>query len=377
MTDIPTKMRRIVTEAKSGGTLEVRLDETDTPTPGPGQLLVKVEAAPINPSDLALLLGVADPSTATSIGSGDAPALSMPLPEIAMRMMAGRLDRAMPLGNEGSGVVVASGSPETEGMVGMRVAGAGGEMFAEYCLVPAALAMPLPEGTTAREGASSFVNPMTALSMTEVMKRDGSKGLVHTAAASNLGQMLQRICKADGIPLINIVRKPEQQAILKDLGADYALNLNDADFMPQLIAACAETDATIGFDAIGGGELAGKIVTAMEMAQQKKLTEYSRYGSDTMKHVYVYGRLDLSPVVVPPSVGMAWGVGGFLLTHFLGSISPEKRMQMAGRVVSELKTTFASHYTDEISLEEALDPAVMAKYNAKATGTKFLLTPTK
>ncbi len=375
MTDVPAKMRRIVTEAKSNGTLEVRLDEVDTPQPGPGQLLVKVEAAPINPSDLALLLGVADPATATSIGSADAPALSMPLPDIALRMMAGRMDRAMPLGNEGCGTVVASGSSETEGMIGRRVAGAGGEMFAEYCLVPAPLALPLPEGIAPRDGASSFVNPMTALSMTEVMKRDGSKGLVHTAAASNLGQMLQRICKADGIPLINIVRKPEQQALLRDLGADYALNLNDEGFMPELIEACTATDATIGFDAIGGGDLAGKIITAMEMAQQKKLTEYSRYGSDTIKHVYVYGRLDLGPVIVPPSVGMAWGVGGFLLTHFLGSIQSEKRMQMTGRVVSELTTTFASHYTDEISLTEALDPAVMQKYNEKATGTKYLLTP--
>ncbi|GGY46190.1 zinc-binding dehydrogenase [Parvularcula lutaonensis] len=377
MADVPAQMRRITTEAKKDGTIELKLETVPTPKPGPGQLLVRVEAAPINPSDLALLLGVADPAQAKVSGTDEEPVVTIPLPEMAVRMMAGRLGKPMPCGNEGAGTVVAAGSPEGEGLIGKLVAGAGGEMFAEYCLVPQALAMPLGEGVTAREGASSFVNPMTSLAMTEVMKRDGSKALVHTAAASNLGQMLQRICKADGIPLINIVRKPEQQKILRDLGADYALNLNDDDFLPQLIEACAETDATVGFDAVGGGDLAGKILTAMEMAQQRKLTEYSRYGSDTYKHVYIYGRLDLGEVRVPPSVGMCWGVGGFLLTHFLSSISPEDRMRMAYRVVSEIKTTFASHYTDEISLRDVLDPEIMAKYNAKATGTKFLIRPHK
>lgn len=375
MADLPETMRQLTSEAKDNGTIEIRIRRVPVPTPKPGQLLIKVEATPINPSDLALLLGVADPSQADVSGSGDDKVVTMPLPEQAMRMMAGRVNKSMPVGNEGAGTVVAAGSDEGKGMVGRKVAAAGGEMYAEYRAVPMQLCMPLPEDATARDGASSFVNPMTSLAMTEVMKRDGAKALVHTAAASNLGQMLQRICKADGIPLINIVRKPEQQEILRDLGADYALNMNDDSFMGDLVEACAVTDATVGFDAVGGGDLAGRILTAMEAAQQRKLTEYSRYGSDVHKQVYVYGRLDLGEVRVPPSVGMAWGVGGFLLTNFLAEAGQETRMRMAGRVISELKTTFASHYTDEISLTDVLDPGIMKKYNAKATGTKFLIKP--
>ncbi|NNU15693.1 zinc-binding dehydrogenase [Parvularcula sp. ZS-1/3] len=372
MADIPATMRRIVSEAKSNGTLEVRIEEVPTPKPEAGQVLVKIEAAPINPSDLALLLSMTDASQAKSV---DATTTSLPIPDFAMRMLQGRMDEAMPVGNEGSGTVVAAGDAAGEGLVGKLVAAAGGDMFAEYRCVPVAMCMPMPEGVSARDAASSFVNPMTALSMTKVMKRDGSPALVHTAAASNLGQMLQRICKADGIPLINIVRKPEQRAILKDLGADYALNSEDGNFMADLVEACAETGAIIGFDAVGGGDLSGRIITAMEAAQSRKLTEYSRYGTSVHKQMYVYGRLDLGEVRVPPSVGMAWGVGGFLLTNFLATISPEERMGMAMRIATEIKTTFASDYTGEISLDDVLKPDVMAKYNAKATGTKYLIKP--
>ncbi|MEM9840287.1 MAG: zinc-binding dehydrogenase, partial [Pseudomonadota bacterium] len=348
MSDLPQSMRKMTSEVRADGVLEVRLSEVPVPTPGPGQLLVKVEAAPINPSDLALMISMADVSQAEVSGTDDLPVVSIPMPDFAMPMMQGRLGKPMPVGNEGAGTVVAAGDDMGKGMVGRRVAAAGGEMFSEYHVVPTAMSMPLAEDATARDGASSFVNPMTALSMTEVMKRDGSKGLVHTAAASNLGQMLQRICSADGIPLINIVRKSEQQEILNGLGAQYALNAKDDDFMKQLADACVKTGATVGFDAVGGGQLAGQIITAMEMAEGAKMTEYSRYGSDTYKHVYVYGRLDLSPTIVPPSVGMAWGVGGFLLPHFLASVDQEVRMRMVGRVMTELKTTFASHYTGEL-----------------------------
>ena len=374
MSDLPATMRKMTSEVKSNGTLEVRLSEVPMPKPGPGHVLVKVEAAPVNPSDLALLLSMADVSGAEVSGTDDLPVVTMPMPSFAMPMMKGRMDQAMPVGNEGAGTVVAAGDKDGEAMIGRRVAAAGGEMFSEYHVVPVALCMPLPDSASARDGASSFVNPMTSLAMTEVMKREKSKGLIHTAAASNLGQMLQRICAADGIPLVNIVRKPEQQASLKELGATHTLKSQDDDFMQQLVAACVETDATIAFDAVGGGNLAGQIVTAMEMAQAGKMTEYSRYGSDTQKHVYVYGRLDLSPTVIPPGAGMAWGVGGFLLPHFLASAGAETRMRMAGRVLSELTTTFASHYSDEITLAEALKPDVMAQYNARRTGEKFLIT---
>jgi NADPH:quinone reductase-like Zn-dependent oxidoreductase len=371
MTDIPKDMKRLVSEATEDGAIEIRIETVPTPRPKSGEVLMKVEAAPINPSDLALLLSVADPATANRTSDH---AVRLEVPSWGQRMLEGRKGQAMPVGNEGAGTVVDAGDEQGRGLVGKRVAAAGGEMWAEYRAVPMAMVMPLPDDATARDGASSFVNPMTSLAMTEVMKRDGSPALIHTAAASNLGQMLQRICKADGIPLINIVRKPEQQAILRDLGAEHALNSEDPGFMRDLVEACAATGATVAFDAVGGGELAGNILTAMEAAQQQKMAEYSRYGSDVQKTVYVYGRLDLSPTVVPPSVGMAWAARGFLLPHFLAEAGGETRMRMAGRVLSELKTTFASHYTDEITLEEVLDPEVMQKYNARKTGEKFLIT---
>ncbi|MEO1658719.1 MAG: zinc-binding dehydrogenase [Pseudomonadota bacterium] len=376
MTDIPATMRRMMSEATSGGTLELRLEEVATPTPKPGELLVRVEATPINPSDLGLFIGMADYANGTVGGTAELPTLSMPVPDYARGMYAPRLDNPQTVGNEGAGVVVAAGSPDHEGMIGRAVAFATGDLYSDYCVVPVPAAIPLPDGVTPRDGASSFVNPMTALSMTEVMRREGHKALVHTAAASNLGQMLNKICIADGIPLVNVVRKAEQAEILKGIGADYVVNSSDADFFPQLVAAIDATGATLGFDAVGGGALAGTIITAMEAGLVKKMGEFSRYGSPTWKQVYVYGRLDLSPTTVPPSVGMAWGVGGFLLPNFLATISQEDRMKMGGRVIAELKTTFASHYTDEISLTDVLKPEMIAKYDAKATGTKFLVNPT-
>ena len=377
MADLPETMRKLTSEVTSDGVIELRLADVPVPTPRAGEVLIRVEAAPINPSDLALLLSVADVTQAKSAGTDEHPVVTMPLPPAAMGMLAGRIGQALDVGNEGAGTVVAAGDSDGHGLVGRRVAAAGGAMYADYQVVPVALCMPLPDGVSAREGASSFVNPMTALAMTEVMRRDGAKALVHTAAASNLGRMLQRICAADGIPLINVVRKPEQQAILKDIGADYALNSQDADFMKQLIAACSETQATLAFDAVGGGALAGQLLTAMEAAAAARMTSYSRYGSDTYKHVYIYGRLDLSPTVLPPSAGMSWGVGGFLLPQFLAGAGNDVRMRMAGRVMAELTTTFASSYTDEISLADTLDPDIMAKYNARRTGEKYLIDLTR
>lgn len=377
MADLPETMRKLTSEVTSDGVIELRLADVPVPTPRAGEVLIRVEAAPINPSDLALLLSVADVTQAKRSGTDEHPVVTMPLPPAAMGMLAGRIGQALDVGNEGAGTVVAAGDSDGHGLVGRRVAAAGGAMYADYQVVPVALCMPLPDGVSAREGASSFVNPMTALAMTEVMRRDGAKALVHTAAASNLGRMLQRICAADGIPLINVVRKPEQQAILKDIGADYALNSQDADFMKQLIAACSETQATLAFDAVGGGALAGQLLTAMEAAAAARMTSYSRYGSDTYKHVYIYGRLDLSPTVLPPSAGMSWGVGGFLLPQFLAGAGNDVRMRMAGRVMAELTTTFASSYTDEISLADTLDPDIMAKYNARRTGEKYLIDLTR
>lgn len=362
---------------KSSGELEVSLVRAPTPQPGPDEILVRIEATPINPSDLGLLFGAADMSTAQASGSGDLPAITAKVPERGLTAMSARLDQPMPVGNEGAGTVVAAGaSPEAQALMGKRVAILGGAMYAEYRVVRAADALPLPEGATAAEGASCFVNPLTSLGMVETLRREGHKALIHTAAASNLGQMLNKICLADGVPLINIVRSAEQVKLLKDIGAKYVLDSTTPTFMKDLIAAVAETEATLAFDAIGGGRLVSQILTAMEAAAAAKMTAFSRYGSNTFKQVYIYGSLDNSPTELSRSFGFAWAVGGWLLTPFLQKIGPEATNALRQRVVSELKTTFASHYTKEISLREALQLDVVAAYNRRATGEKYLINPT-
>lgn len=374
--NLPSKGRQIRTEIKSDGHLQLSLIEVPVPTPGSDEVVVRVEATPINPSDLGLLVGPADLSTIESSGSSDLPVLTAKVPQGAMRAMGGRMDQSLAVGNEGAGTVVAAGdSPAAQALMGKTVAMLGGEMYSEYRCLNVAQCLPLPDDASARDGASCFVNPLTSLSMPETMRLEGHTALVHTAAASNLGQMLNKICIADGIKLVNIVRKPEQEKILKDIGAKYIINSSSDNFMEELIDALVETGATLAFDAIGGGPLAGQILVAMEAALNRTAKEYSRYGSDKHKQVYIYGRLDMSQTVLPPGVGMAWGCGGWLLTPFLQRIGHEGREKLRSRVVSELKTTFASHYTQEISLKDALNPDTLKAYNAKATGEKYLINP--
>jgi len=250
-------------------------------------------------------------------------------------------------------------------------------MYAQYRLKKASDCQPLPDGTTAAEGASWFVNPLTALGMTETMKREGHKALVHTAAASNLGQMLNKICLKDGIPLVNIVRSAEQVKLLRGIGARHVLDSTSPRFQEELVDALAETGATIAFDAIGGGKLASQILTAMEIAINKTAKEYSRYGSSIHKQVYIYGGLNTGPIELTRNYGQAWGVGGWLLTPFLQKIGRDGQTPLRQRVVNELKTTFASHYTRTISLPEVLDLKNIAVYNKRATGEKFLINPNK
>lgn len=373
---IPDTALQLRTLVKSSGELELSLADVPVPTPGENDVLIRVEATPINPSDLGLLVGAADLSTAKASGTADRPVITAKIPEVGMRAMGGRIDQSLAVGNEGAGTVVAAGSSDAaQALMGKTVTGLGGEFYGEYRLLNVAQVMELPESASARDGASCFVNPLTALSFPETMRMEGHKALVHTAAASNLGQMLNKICIADGVDLVNIVRKPEQEKILRDLGAKYIVNSTSDSFMKDLIAALAETKATLGFDAIGGGPLTGQILTAMEAAANMG-AEYSRYGSADPKQVYIYGRLDLSPTIIPPGVGMAWGTGGYLLTYFLQKIGADGRAKLRKRVMDELKTTFASHYTDEISLRDALNPETLNNYNAKRTGEKFLINPT-
>jgi NADPH:quinone reductase-like Zn-dependent oxidoreductase len=364
---------------KAGGELEISLLDVPIPEPGPDEVVVRVEATPINPSDLGLLTGAADLSTARAASRDGLPVITAKVPEAAMAAMAGRLDQSMPVGNEGAGVVVATGASDAaKALMGRTVAMIGGAMYQQYRCLKVSECLALPEGATPADGASCFVNPLTALGMTETMRREGHSALVHTAAASNLGQMLNRICLKDGIPLVNIVRSAEQAEILRKIGAKHIVDSTSATFMDELTSALVETGATIAFDAIGGGKLAGQILTAMEAAINKSGKQsYSRYGSSVHKQVYIYGGLDTRPTEITRSFGTAWGVGGWLLFPFLMKIGQADGQRLRQRVVDELKTTFASHYTKVISLTEALDPANIAAYAKRATGEKFLINPNK
>jgi NADPH:quinone reductase-like Zn-dependent oxidoreductase len=363
---------------KNSGELEISLVHVPTPEPGPDEVVVRVEASPINPSDLGLLVGAADMTTAKASGTKDSPVITAKVPEAGMKAMAGRLDESMPVGNEGAGMVIRTGSSDAaKALMGRAVAMIGGAMYAQYRCLKVAECLPLPAGTTPAEGASCFVNPLTALGMTETMRREGHKALVHTAAASNLGQMLNKICFKDGIGLVNIVRSPQQAEILRKIGAKHVVDSTAPTFMDDLTNALVETGATLAFDAIGGGKLAGQILTCMETAVNKTAKVYSRYGSNVHKQVYIYGSLDPGPVILNRAFGMAWGVGGWLLFPFLMKIGAAEGAKLRQRVVDELKTTFASHYTRVVSLQEALQLDHIAVYAKRATGEKYLINPNK
>ncbi|HVB70045.1 MAG TPA: zinc-binding dehydrogenase [Acidimicrobiales bacterium] len=358
------------------GELEVSLTEVAIPELAPTQVLLSVEAAPINPSDLGLLFAGADMTSASVGGTPERPVVTAPLESGAMRALAARQGQSLPVGNEGSGTVIAAGSsPDAQALVGRTVAVAGGSMYAEYRCVDVSMCLVLPEGTAARAGASAFVNPLTALGMVETTRREGYSALVHTAAASNLGQMLVRLCQEEEVSLVNIVRTLEQEEILRGLGAVHVCNSSSSSFMSDLIEAIEATSATLAFDATGGGTLASQILTAMEVAFSKDAASYSRYGSSTHKQVYIYGGLDRSPTVLTRSFGFAWGLGGWLLTPFLMGLEPERFAALRDRVATSLTTTFASSYAREVSLREALQPDAFLAYARQATGEKFLIAP--
>lgn len=363
---------------KKSGVLEVSLVSVPTPEPAADEILIRVEATPINPSDIALLLGPVDMQTAKQSGSSASPVLTINVLERALPMLASRVDQSMPVGNEGAGTVVKAGSsPAAQALMGKLVAVASGSMYSQYKLAKAAEALPLPSGTTATQAASCFVNPLTALSMVEVMRREGHKALVHTAAASNLGQMLNKICQRDGVSLVNVVRSAEQAKILKEIGAKIVLDSTSPKFMAELIEAVGATEATLAFDAIGGGTLASQLLTAMEAAAAARMTTYSRYGSSTFKQVYIYGSLDTSQTQLTRSFGLSWSVSGWLLTPFLQKIGGPDVNRLRQRVVSELTTTFASHYTKGISLRDVATLEAALAYNKRATGEKYLINPTR
>ncbi len=374
--EIPATALQLQSLVKADQTVELFLDTVEVPEPGPGEVVVRVEASPINPSDLGLLLAGADVTAAVVSGSADRPVVTAPLPDAAMRAVAGRVGIPMPAGNEGAGTVVAAGASAGAGaLLGKTVAVAGGAMYAQYRCVDASLCLELPEGTQAVDGASSFVNPMTVLGMVETMRLENHVALVHTAAASNLGQMLNRLCLQEQIPLVNIVRRREQEELLRSAGATYVCNSTSPAFLDELTAALKETAATLAFDATGGGKLASQILTCMEAAASAAAGSYSRYGSTVHKQVYIYGSLDRGPTELTRNFGMAWGIGGWLLTPFLQKIGPEGIQRLRRRVAAELTTTFASSYTDRVSLAGALQLEAMTAYARQATGSKYLIIP--
>jgi NADPH2:quinone reductase len=372
--------KEIRSKVTSEGNIEISIATVAKPIPSNDEVLIRVEAAPINPSDLGLLLSfAADLNTINVTGSGDETITSIKIHPGLIGAMKPRLDESMQVGNEGSGVILDAGA-DAKGLIGKTVGLAGGSMYSQYRCVPATSCLVMEDGTTSQEAASSFVNPLTALSFIETMKMENHTAIVHTAAASNLGQMLVKICKDDSVPLVNIVRKSEQVEILKNLGAEHICNTNDSDFMDQLVTALLATGATLGFDATGGGnngELPGQILAAMEIAANKTNKKYSGYGSDTYKQVYIYGGLDQSPTILKRAYGMSWGLGGWLLTPMIGKLGMEKFLAMRQRVAKEIKTTFASSYTQELSFEEMLQPEVIKSYAKQATGKKYLVTPQK
>jgi NADPH:quinone reductase len=362
--------RQIRSLVRANGSVELSLIDAPVPEPGPDDIVVRIEAAPVNPSDLGMLFAGADLNTVTSDGVVARATVSA----AALSALAARIDDPLPAGNEGGGVVIDAGA-NARHLIGRTVGVFGGAMYTEYRTLPMTQCLVTPAGTRSRDAAAVYVNPMTALGMVETMRLEGHTALVHTAAASNLGQMLVKICLADGVPLVNIVRRPEQAELLRGLGAVHVCDSSSPTFADDLTEALATTGATIAFDATGGGRLASDILTAMERAAGRNATTFNRYGSTVHKQVYIYGGLDRSVTTLSRSFGFAWGVGGWLLTPFMARIGADGRARLSERVANELTTTFASHYSHEITLDGMLDAAAIADYGRMATGTKYLVTP--
>jgi NADPH2:quinone reductase len=369
------QLRSLVTE---DGHLKLLLQEAPVPEPGDDEVVVRIEATPLNPSDQATLISPADVSSGITTGSGADTVYTAQLRAGLENLVKPRVGKPLAMGNEGAGTVIMAGSSKAaQALLGKTVAVMDGALYCQYRKVHISQCIALNEGTTARQGASCFVNPLTALGFVETMRADGCKALIHTAAASNLGQMLNRICLNDGIDLINIVRKPEQVELLKSQGAKYVLNSSDDNFRIELTAAIEATEAYVAFDATGGGNLGSNIISCMERAALKDTKLSGPYGSTTFKQLYIYGGLDQSPTVINRNFGFSWGINGWLLTPFLQKVGTEKTMELRQRVADELTTTFASHYSDEISLVEALQKDIVAAYSKQATGKKYLINPSK
>ncbi len=371
---IPTECVELRSTVTEDGVVTLAQRLTEIGPLGDDQVLVRVEAAPINPSDLGMLFAGGDVSTA-SAADGELPAVSVSLSPGVLAASAGRLGKPMPTGNEGGGTVVAAGgSDAAQALLGKVVGFLSGNAYAQYRVLHTAQCLAMADGTDPADAAAAFVNPLTALGMVETMRSEGHSALVHTVGASNLGLMLQRICNDDGVGLVNIVRKPEHVELLRSQGAEHVCDSSAESFEADLIDALRATKATIAFDAIGGGELATTLLSCMEKVASEA-DEFSRYGSDTHKQVYIYGGLDRGPTTLRRNFGMSWSLGGWLLTPFLAKIGQEGADRLRQRVADEITTTFASTYGMRLSLDQAVDPEMVKRYGLMATGDKALVSP--
>ena len=376
--EVPSKGLQLRSTVEADGTVEVALVRVPIPLPKADEVVVRIDASPINPSDLGLLFAGADLTRARAGGTAELPTVSAPLAPEQLRPLAARIGQALSVGNEGAGTVVAAGSTtQAQALLGKVVGVIGGEMYAQYRCLKISQCQPFPTGISPSQGAAWFINPLTALCMLETLRREGHRALVHTAAASNLGRMLVLLCRAEGVPLVNVVRRPEQVAALSEPGATHVCDSSQPGFRESLAAAVAEAGATLAFDAVGGGTLANEVLVAMEAAATRSQPGFRRYGTTVHKQVYIYGSLDSGPTVLQRAWGLSWGVGGWLVTNFLERLSSEEVARLRARAVAELTTTFASHFSEEVSLSEMLRPDRIAVYARRATGSKYLVRPNR
>jgi NADPH:quinone reductase-like Zn-dependent oxidoreductase len=343
--------------------------------PAPDEIIVQMMAAPLHPADIGLLLGPADLSTAVVSGRGAERMLSARIAPEKMAGMATRVGKSLPVGNEGAGVVVEAGDALLH-LLGKNVAVMGGGMVTRYRKAPISDALPLPPGVPVEAGAAVLINPLTALAMLETLRKEGHTALVHTAAASSLGQMLNRICLEDGIGLVNVVRRPEHAELLRRQGARHVCDSSSPDFGAELDAQVAETGATLAFDAVGGGPLASQILSAMERHALTRVQGYNRYGSKVRKQVYFYGGMDARRSELDlRAYGMSWSVGGWLIFDELAQMAPERKDALRARISKDMLTTFACEFAGELSLSDLLVPANLERIAARSTGQKYLINP--
>jgi NADPH:quinone reductase-like Zn-dependent oxidoreductase len=373
---LPATALELRSTLSEDGVVTLAIREAQVVEPGEDHVVVRVEAAPINPSDLGMMFAGGDATAGLPAGDGILNAVAVPVTEAAVAAQRGRLGKAMPVGNEGGGVVVAAGpSPAAQALLGKTVGFLSGNAYAQYRTLHVSQCLAMADGTDPADAAAAFVNPLTALGMVETMRAEGHHALVHTVGASNLGLMLNRICLDDGIGLVNIVRNPDHVEQLRALGAQHVVDSSADTFVDDLTDALRATGATIAFDAIGGGDLPSILLSRMEKVAGEQAGEFSRYGSDTHKQVYIYGGLDRGPTTLRRDFGMSWGLGGWLLTPFLVKIGPEAAERLRQRVADEITTTFASTYGTRLSLVDAVDPQQVQRYARMASGDKALVTP--